>query len=148
LTTWAICRRTCRQSCGDALKEPLSVALASPGFLYLREPAANTGHRPLDGLELATRLSFFLWSAPPDDELLALARSSKLQKPDVLAAQADRMITSGKSHEFVSGFTHQWFAMDRLDFFQFDFRLHRGFDDSTKAAAREEVYQTVACLPR
>src|SRR5205807_339531 len=43
---------------------------------------------------------------------------------------------------------HQWLGMDRLDFFQFDFNLHRGFDDSAKAAAREEVYETIACLLR
>jgi hypothetical protein len=124
----------------DALKGPLSVVLASPGFLYLSEPAADAGHRRLDGFELATRLSYFLWSAPPDDELLSLARSGELQKPAVLAAQVDRMIGSAKSREIVAGFTHQWLGMDRLDFFQFDFKLHRGFDDSTKAAAREEVY--------
>jgi hypothetical protein len=132
----------------DALKEPLSVVLASPSFLYLNEPSADAGHRALDGPELATRLSYFLWSGPPDDELLALACSGALTQPDVLAAQVDRMIASEKSREFVSGFTHQWLGMDRLDFFQFDFRLHRGFDDSAKAAAREEVYQTIACLLR
>ncbi|MDZ4289969.1 MAG: DUF1588 domain-containing protein, partial [Prosthecobacter sp.] len=66
----------------------------------------------------------------------------------VLAAQVDRMIASEHSREFVSGFTHQWLGMDRLDFFQFDFKLHRAFDDSAKAAAREEVYQTFACLLR
>jgi hypothetical protein len=132
----------------DALKEPLSVVLASPGFLYLDEPSPEKGHRPLDDFELATRLAYFLWSAPPDDELLALARSGDLQKPAVLAAQVDRMIASERLHEFVSGFTHQWLGMDRLDFFQFDFKLHRAFDDSAKAAAREEVYQTIACLLR
>jgi hypothetical protein len=71
-----------------------------------------------------------------------------LQKPAVLAAQVDRLIADEKSRQFSSGFTHQWLGMDRLDFFQFDFRLHRGFDDSTKAAAREEVYQTMSCLLR
>jgi hypothetical protein len=135
----------------DALKEPLSVVLASPDFLYLSEPSEEpevSGHRRLDSLELATRLSYFLWSAPPDDELLALARNDALKNPGALAAQADRMIASEKSREFVSGFTHQWLGMERLDFFQFDFKLHRAFDDSAKTAAREEVYQTMACLLR
>jgi hypothetical protein len=139
-------RRSLGDSFDEALKEPLSVVLASPGFLYLREPSAEEGTRRLDSFELASRLSYFLWSGPPDDELLTLARSDALQESAVLAAQVDRMIADDRTREFASGFTHQWLGMDRLDFFQFDFRLHRGFDDSTKAAAREEVYQTVACL--
>jgi hypothetical protein len=132
----------------DALKAPLSVVLASPGFLYLSEPAPAEGHRRLNGFELAARLSYFLWSAPPDDELLALARSDALQKPAVLAAQVDRLIADERSRQFASGFASQWLGMDRLDFFQFDFKLHRSFDDSAKAAAREEVYQTIECLLR
>jgi hypothetical protein len=141
-------RRAAGDKFEDALKLPLSAVLASPGFLYLSEPGAEKEHRPLDDVELATRLAYFLWSAPPDDELLALARDGELRKPAVLAAQTDRMIDSERSREFVAGFTHQWLGMDRLDFFQFDFRLHRGFDDSTKAAAREEVYETISCLLR
>jgi hypothetical protein len=132
----------------DALKEPLSVVLASPSFLYLSEPSSNEGHRRLNGFELASRLSYFLWSAPPDDELLGLAQNGELLQPAVLSAQVDRLIADPRSAQFVAGFTHQWLSMDRLDFFQFDFKLHRGFDDSTKAAAREEVYQTLGCLLR
>jgi hypothetical protein len=141
-------RRSLGDSFEDALKEPLSVVLASPGFLYIYEPSSDKGHRRLNSFEIASRLSYFLWSGPPDDELLALARSNALQEPAVLAAQVDRMIADARSQQFVSGFTHQWLGMDRLDFFQFDFKLHRGFDDSTKAAARDEVYQTIACLLR
>lgn len=131
-----------------ALKEPLSAVLASPSFLYLSEPSVDGGRRKLSSLELASRLSYFLWSAPPDDELLALARSDDLQKPVVLAAQVDRLIADRRSRQFAAGFTQQWLGLDRLDFFQFDFRLHRGFDDSTKAASREEVYETLVCLLR
>ena len=132
----------------NALKEPLSVILASPSFLYLSEPAPNEGHRRLNSFELASRLSYFLWSAPPDDELLGLAQNGELLKPAVLSAQVDRLIADPRSAQFIAGFTHQWLSMDRLDFFQFDFKLHRAFDDSTKAAAREEVYQTIDCLLR
>lgn len=128
----------------EALKEPLSVVLASPGFLYLHEPVEEKKARALDRFELASRLSYFLWSAPPDDELL----TADLAKPAVLAAQVDRMIASEKADEFARSFTHQWLGMDRLDFFQFDFRLHRGFDDSTKADARREVQETFATLLR
>ncbi|HEX4130759.1 MAG TPA: DUF1592 domain-containing protein [Pirellulales bacterium] len=141
-------RRGHGDSFDEAIKEPLGVVLASPSFLYLLEPSPGDEHRRLDSLELASRLAYFLWSSPPDDELLALARSGELQQTEVLATQVDRMIADERSWQFVRGFTHQWLGMDRLDFFQFDFKLHRGFDDSTKAAAREEVFQTVACLLR
>jgi hypothetical protein len=132
----------------EALKTPLSVVLATPGFLYLSEPADEQKPRPLNGLELATRLSYFLWSAPPDDTLLLLARNGELQKPAVLAAQVDRLIDSEKSRAFVDGFTHQWLRLDRLDFFQFNTKLYRDFDESTKAAARTEVFRTVEHLLR
>jgi hypothetical protein len=132
----------------ESMKETLAVVLASPGFLYLHEPASADGPRTLDALELATRLSYFLWSAPPDEELLALAASGKLGDPAILAAQTDRLLADPRSHEFASGFTHQWLGLDRLDFFQFDFKLHRAFDDSAKADSREEVYETFATLLR
>jgi len=126
-----------------AIKEPLSVVLATPHFLYLSEPAKEKNPRALTPLEFASRLSYFLWSAPPDETLLTLARSGDLMKPDMLALQVDRMIESSKSREFVNGFTHQWLRMDRLDFFQFNTQLYRDFDESTKAAARTEVFRTI-----
>jgi hypothetical protein len=126
-----------------ALREPLSVILASPGFLYLSEPKPGKGSRRLDDLELASRLSYFLWSAPPDAELLRLAEKNTLHEPAILSAQVDRLIADPKSSAFVTGFTHQWLGLHRLDFFQFDTKLHKDFDDSTKAAARIEVYQTI-----
>jgi hypothetical protein len=136
-----------------AIREPLSVILASPGFLYLSEPIS--GASPADAVlvkltqrELAVRLSYFLWSAPPDEELLDLARRGQLSKPEVLAREVDRLIDSPKFDEFISGFVHQWLCMDRLDFFQFDTKLHRDFDESAKAAARREVYATITHLLR
>ena len=58
------------------------------------------------------------------------------------------MIADERSNEFVAGFVHQWLDMERLDFFQFDTRLYRDFDESTRSAAREEVYQSFAHLFR
>ena len=141
-----------RRKAGDgfeqALKEPLSAILASPGFLYLAEPNDGRSARPLDANELAVRLSYFLWSAPPDETLLALARAGDLKKPDVLAREVDRMLASPKADEFVRGFVHQWLGLARLDFFQFDTKQFRDFDESTKAASRQEVYETFAHLLR
>ena len=141
-------RRKAGASFESALKDPLSVILTSPGFLYLAEPNEEKTVRPLNDNELAVRLSYFLWSAPPDDTLLALARTGDLKKPAVLAREVDRMLASPKADEFVRGFVHQWLGLARLDFFQFDTKQYRDFDDSTKGAARQEVYETFAHLLR
>jgi hypothetical protein len=124
------------------------VILASPGFLYLAEPRSGEKPERLDATELATRISYFLWSGPPDEPLLAAARSGELLQPAVLAREVDRLIDDPKSDEFVRGFVHQWLDMERLDFFQFDTRQFRDFDESTKVAARREVYESFAHLLR
>ena len=137
-----------RLAAGDAfeaaLRHPLAVVLASPPFLYLAEPGVAGQPRPLSGVELANRLSYFLWSGPPDEELLGYAARGELAKPDVLAAQVDRLIASDRFDAFLDGFLHQWLDMERLDFFEFDAQKHRDFDDSMKKAARQEVYRTFA----
>ena len=131
-----------------AIRTPLSVILASPGFLYLNEPREEEVSRTLNDRELAVRLAYFLWSAPPDKTLSDLAKRKELNKPVVLRQQVNRMITDPRSEAFVAGFVHQWLDMERLDFFQFDGRLHRDFDENMRAAAREEVYQTFTHLMR
>jgi hypothetical protein len=130
----------------EALKEPLSVVLASPGFLYLHEPVAEAATRPLSPRETAVRLAYFLWSAPPDARLLELAARGELGRPEVLRGEVDRMLSDPRSYEWVTGLTRQWLDMDRLDFFQFNTKKFRTFDESTKAAAKEEVYRTVELL--
>jgi hypothetical protein len=131
-----------------ALQESLSVVLASPGFLYLSEPGATNQVRRISDRELATRLSYFLWSAPPDTALNEAARTGALHSPAALKQQVDRMIASPKSQAFVNGFVHQWLGMDRLDFFRFNARLYPEFDDSMKIAVRNEVLETFAHLLR
>ena len=141
-----------RRKSGDsfevAIRTPLSVILASPGFLYLYEPGDEAERRQLNDRELAVRLAYFLWSGPPDAELLQLAEQNKLHLPETLRQQVDRLIADPRSDEFVAGFVHQWLDMERLDFFQFDVNLYRDFDESTRAATREEVYQSFAHLLR
>lgn len=139
-----------------ALKEPLAVVLASPSFLYLAEPAGDDDNsqpvaagdeagRPvaLAPIELANRLSYFLWSAPPDDELLVVAREGRLADPAGLRRQVERMLRDPKAYDFVVGFTSQWLGMERLEFFDFDDVRYPLFDASVKLAARDEVYRTV-----
>ena len=121
-----------------ALKDTLSVVLASPMFLYLAEPAHEANRSSLTNSELANRLSYFLWSAPPDDELL----KADLSKPEVLAAQTKRLLDDERSRDLVHGFVHQWLGMDRIDFFQVNRAMYPRFDDSTKLNARNEVFAT------
>jgi hypothetical protein len=158
----------------EALKEPLSIVLASPSFLYLNEIGPTPGGQatgsattvpvnltttpspdkassprsrvPLSGPELATRLAYFLWSGPPDEELLSLGRSGELTQPATLREQTARLLGSPKAWRFIAGFTQQWLGMERLDFFQFNSRLYPGFDDSLKRAARDEVFHTMHTL--
>ena len=131
-----------------AIRKPLSMILASPRFLFLKESGQDGAPRALDDLELAVRLSYFLWSSPPDSQLLDLAKEKRLRDPAVLRRQVDRLIQDPRAHHFVSGLAHQWLDMERLDFFQFHARDHREFDESMRAAAREEVYQSILHLLR
>lgn len=155
-----------RRQVGDdflaSLVEPMAVVLAAPRFLYLNEPLAPppavervsadaaateaAAGKLLSDLELASRLSYFLWASPPDEALIAVARSGTLRKPELLAAQVERMIADPRSLELATGFTHQWLALDRLDLFQFDFRNLPKFDESTRVAAKQEVYHTFHTL--
>ena len=132
----------------NAVKDSLAIALASPMFLYLTEPSPAQEPRALTGIELATRLSYFLWGSPPDSQLRELAVNGELSKPDVLAAQTTRLLDDLRSRRFSDSYTYQWLGLDRLDFFQVELLKHRRFDNATKAAAREEIYETMDFLLR
>ena len=127
----------------EAIREPLAVVLSSPGFLYLSEPSKNGEKRSLTNDELAVRLSYFLWSGPPDDKLLSAAKRGRLTNNAALRWHASRMLDDPRAMEFISSFAHQWLHMERLDFFQFDSAQYPEFDESVKTAARLEVYETI-----
>lgn len=131
-----------------ALKEALAVVLASPRFLYLTEPSRSDSRRELTANELAIRLSFFLWGAPPDAALRDLAARGELLKPEVLTRQADRLMDDPRRFGFVTPFVHQWLGLNRLDFFRFNNARYPTFDDSAKMAARAEVHETFGYLLR
>ena len=148
-------QRNAGRSPRNAIKEPLAVILSSPSFLYLSEPVAKevverkrttSGRVILTAPEFAARLSYFLWSAPPDATLKELAESGELVKPAVLTTQVNRLLADPKASEFYSGFLHQWLHMERLDFFQFNIANYPTFDDSVKHAARSEVYESFKFL--
>ena len=99
-----------------ALRLAAKAILASPGFLFLAETAKPTEPtvRPLDDFELASRLSYFLWAAPPDEALLAAARAGRLRDPAVLADQAHRMLRDRRVAELGESFAMQWLRLDQL----------------------------------
>ena len=130
----------------EAIIEPLAIILASPGFIYISEPSSDDQTKELSQRELAIRLSYFLWSSPPDQELYRLAESGKLKNDDVLYAQVNRMLKDKKSENFYSAFSYQWLGMERLHFFQFDTFSFPHFDDTLKAAAAKEVYHTIKTI--
>lgn len=149
-------RRAAGEPFAEAIKTPLAIVLASPSFLYMAEPVGSVAADasgsatglPLTAVEFANRLSYFLWSSPPDDRLLGLATAGTLGDLAVVAAEVDRMLADERAMRFISGFTHQWLHMIRLDFFQFNEKLYPAFDASVKEAARREVYETIRAVLR
>jgi hypothetical protein len=107
--------RPTKPSFVEAIKVPLAAVLASPHFLYLVEPEAPAAQpRRLTPHELASRLSYFLWSSMPDDTLARLAAGGELAKPAVLGAQVDRMLADPKSDAFVKNFAGQWLGLRKV----------------------------------
>jgi hypothetical protein len=101
----------------DGVRLIVTATLSSPDFLYrvVLPPQGGEGSRPLSGLELANRLSFFLWSEAPDEALLNAALSGQLQDPQVLAAQTSRMLVDPRAGSLVDGFAMRWFNLDELE---------------------------------
>lgn len=91
----------------EAVAVVTAAVLQSPQFLYVVEDAAGAG-RPLTGVELASRLSFLLWDSVPDDELLDLAEAGALSSPEVLAAQARRMLDSPRADAALARYVREW----------------------------------------
>jgi hypothetical protein len=117
--------------------------LISPEFLFRveRDPsgvAPNTAYRVSD-LALASRLSFFLWSSIPDDELLEVAEAGRLREPAVLERQVRRMLADARSRALVDNFAAQWLHLRNLDAITPDMRLFPDFDDNLRRAFRLET---------
>lgn len=93
----------------DAISVPLSAVLVSSPFLFITE-TTSVGE-PLTDFEIASRMSFFVWSSMPDRELLSLAFAGKLQDPTVRTQQLDRMLADPKSESFVNHFAGQWLGL-------------------------------------
>ncbi len=124
----------------EALIEVLATVLCSPKFLYLvqADPPPGQSGRSLTDFELATRLSMFLWCSTPDEELLELAATGRLNKEDILIGQTKRMLADRKSRRFSKHFVRQWLGMQLLEFLSVDKQTYPQFDSDLKAAMQEE----------
>ncbi len=112
----------------QAIKTGLVAMLSSPDFLFLFEPVQQPEkRRRLNDHELACRLSYFLWSTLPDAELTQLANAGKLNSPDVLKGQLDRLLADPKIEGFIQGFARQWLKVDEFDRFAPDVQIYPEF---------------------
>jgi hypothetical protein len=120
----------------------LRALLVSPGFLFRIEqnPAvAQTPAYSISDLELASRLSFFLWSSIPDDELLDLAIRGKLKDSATLERQVRRMLADPRSQSLTTNFADQWLSLRKLPGIIPDVRQFPDFDDNLRQAFRTET---------
>ena len=135
----------------EAFADGLKAALTSPHFLYLEEP----GERQLSPHALASRLSYFLWSSIPDEELLRVAASGELLTDDELLRQTERMLSDPKSNAFLDGFLGAWLTLDDLgasppdrgdfrDFYHYD--LDHAMREETRLFARHLLNENLSVL--
>lgn len=142
---------------GGGFDQGMRVAVArmvvSPFFLFRVETDAKDGapgtDHAVDPVALASRLSFFLWSAPPDDELLSLAENGKLKDPAVRDAQVSRMLTDSRSDSLVENFVGQWLHLRNLEMLaRPDLLLFPDFDDNLRRGFRQETEMLFAHVLR
>jgi hypothetical protein len=124
------------------IEAAISAILVSREFLFRveQQPDLAVG-KPykISDIDLASRLSFFIWSSIPDEELLALAQRGELSKPEVLAKQTNRMLTDPRAESLVSNFGGQWLHLRNLESITPDGRLFPDFDDNLRQAMRRET---------
>jgi cytochrome c551/c552 len=130
-----------KQGSFDAgIENGLRLILANPKFLFRTETAPASGVARVSDVELASRLSFFLWSSIPDEELLTLATKGTLSQPAVLERQVRRMLADPRSRALVDNFASQWLLLRNLrghiptpgDFPNFDNELRQAFRQETE----------------
>ena len=132
--------RTGSPSFEIAIRDVLSLVLVSPEFLYLVEPRNGSASRqPLDNFELASRLSYFLWSTMPDDRLFQLAGKGRLTDQAVRQAQVRRMLKDPRARQFANHFADQWLDLPALDRVAVNPEFHPTFDDRLKRDMRDET---------
>ena len=125
------------------IQQAVMAILASPKFLYRVEapPKDATPGKiyPISDVELASRLSFFLWSQGPDDELLSIATAGKLRDPGTLEKEVKRLLADPRSKSLTTSFADQWLTVDEMDRIEPDPTLFPEFDNSLRLAFRKEI---------
>lgn len=131
------------QSFNLAMTEVIGIVLASPQFLFIQEAGTKDAdrQRQLHDRELAIRLSYFLWSGPPDAELYGCADEGILMQPEVLHSQVERMLNDSRAASFVEGFASQWTDLERFDAITVDEQANFRFNKGVRYAARHEVFE-------
>lgn len=118
----------------DSIRVALKGVLLAPDFLFLREEPGK-----LDEFALANRLSYFLWSSMPDEELFQLAEQGKLSESQTIHKQVERMLKDSKSLAFKRNFVSQWLGLHAIDDTQPDAMLYPEYDDLLKVSMVKEV---------
>lgn len=131
----------------EAVRETLTMVLVQPDFLYLMESGGDE-KRPINDWELASRLSYYLWSTMPDQRLLDLASSDVLHVRTVLQAELDRMLDDNRSMRFVNRFVTEWLRLDGIDSVSVDSECYPRFDDSLKIDLKRETTELFAEILR
>ena len=125
------------------IENALRLILTNPKFLFRTESdpagAAPGSMHPVSDLELASRLSFFLWSTIPDDQLINVASQGKLKDPAILEQQVKRMLADDRSEALVKNFAGQWLLLRNLPNVQPDPNEFPNFDDNLRQAFRRET---------
>lgn len=123
-----------------AIQETLALILVSPDFLFLVETSNDTtaAKTTLTDFELASRLSYFLWSTMPDQQLLDIAKSGTLKNPDVLSNQVQRMLDDPKCWQFIRQFTDQWLDLSSVNRVAVNPQYYKQWDTSLEPWMQEE----------
>ncbi|MGV3592365.1 MAG: DUF1592 domain-containing protein [Gammaproteobacteria bacterium] len=127
----------------SGIQKGIMAILGSTKFLYRAEPLPDGAQPgdvfPVTDVELASRLSFFLWSTGPDEELIALAERKELSKPDVLKQQVRRMLAHPKAEALTHNFAFQWLKVGDIDAIDPDPRIFPEFDKDLRASMKQEL---------
>jgi hypothetical protein len=138
----------------DAMRETLASVLVSPHFLYIVETRDDAktlkddAGQKLNDFELASRLSYFLWSSMPDERLSDLAQEGVLHQPATLEQEVRRMLRDERSAEFLTRFADQWFDLEALDRVAVNPEFYPNFDNSLKPHMAEQAREFLAEIVR
>ena len=132
------------ESYEGGIRLAIQALIISPHFLFKVEQVPKElkadEYPKISQFELATRISYFLWSTMPDDRLLQLAMKKELDRPEVIRSEVKRMIQDKRANEFVENFAGQWLTLRRLDLFQPNSQLFPSWNDRIRELARRETF--------